>query len=58
MSTTRREYNYELTYRCEVAEWLTLQSDVQYVIHPGMDPVLESAWVVGVRFEVGHSWDW
>lgn len=58
MNTTRREYNYELTYRSNVTQWLTLQADVQYVIDPGMDPALESAWVVGLRFEVGHSWDW
>jgi porin len=48
----------ELTYRVNLSEWLTLQPDVQYVRHPGADPQLDSAWVVGLRFEVGTHWSW
>ncbi|HKE96144.1 MAG TPA: carbohydrate porin, partial [Povalibacter sp.] len=58
IATARREINYELTYRCPVTDWLTLQSDLQYIRDPGMDPTLDSAWVVGIRFEVGRSWNW
>jgi porin len=50
------ERNYELTYRIVVAEWLALQSDVQYIRHPGMAKSLDSGWAVGLRFEVGGSW--
>ncbi|MFL6577209.1 MAG: carbohydrate porin, partial [Povalibacter sp.] len=57
-SATRYEYDFELTYRFEVTEWLTLQSDVQYVRNPGMDPSLESAWALGLRFELGRGWSW
>lgn len=56
--TTRREYNYELTYRSEITDWLALQMDVQYVDNPGMTPFVESDWAVGLRLEVGRSWAW
>lgn len=47
-----REIAIELTYRFPVAEWLTLQPNVQYVINPGLDPMLDNALAVGVRFEL------
>lgn len=56
--TTRREYNYELTYRSEITDWLALQMDLQYVDNPGMTPFVESDWAVGLRLEVGRSWAW
>jgi carbohydrate-selective porin OprB len=45
------ERNYELTYRIAVADWLALQSDVQYV-----DAYVNAGWVVGLRFEIGGRW--
>jgi porin len=48
----------ELTYRIKVSDVLTLQPDVQYIRHPGINPQLNSAWVVGLRFEVGTQWSW
>ncbi|MFL6618742.1 MAG: carbohydrate porin [Povalibacter sp.] len=57
-SATRYEYDFELTYRLDVNEWLTLQSDVQYMRNPGMDPSLKSAWALGLRFELGRGWSW
>lgn len=54
--TARREYNYELTYRAVINDWLALQTDVQYVRNPGMDPTLDASWAVGLRLEVGRSW--
>jgi porin len=56
IALARREYDVELTYRIEVSDWLTLQSDVQYVRNPAMDPTLESVWVFGLRFEAGYGW--
>lgn len=50
-ATTAHERIYEATYRIALTRWLTLQPDVQYIDHPGMDPTLDSAWIVGLRFE-------
>ncbi len=47
-----REIAVELTYRFPVAEWLTLQPNVQYVVNPGLDSALDDALAVGVRFEL------
>ena len=48
----RAETTLELTYMADVAPWLALQGDVQYVMDPGTDPTLSNALVVGVRFTV------
>jgi porin len=58
VTTDSREYDYELTYRFTVTRWLTLQSDVQYIRNPGMDPQLDSGWACGLRFEISRGWDW
>ena len=42
----------EATYLAEVFPWLTVQPDLQYVIHPGTDPALDNALVAGVRVEI------
>ncbi|HMN44142.1 MAG TPA: carbohydrate porin [Povalibacter sp.] len=55
-ATEAREYNYELTYRFDAADWLALQTDVQYIRNPGMDPQLDSGWAVGLRFELSGGW--
>ena len=47
-----REIAIELTYRFPVSEWLTLQPNVQYVINPSLDPTLDDALAIGVRFEL------
>jgi porin len=57
IATDSCEYNYELTYRFDVTEWLSIQSDAQYIRNPGMDPELESGWAVGLRFEVRGEWE-
>ena len=51
------EISLELTYRRPILDWLTLQPDLQYVIHPGAATNLRNAWVVGLRFEVSQSTD-
>ncbi len=42
----------EWSYRAQVQPWLVLQPDVQYVINPGMDPLVDDALLAGVRVEV------
>jgi porin len=42
----------EATYLAEVLPWLTVQPDVQYIIHPGTDPALDNALVAGARLEI------
>ena len=42
----------EATYRMQVRPWLAVQPLLQYINHPNMDKKLQSAWVVGTRFEV------
>lgn len=51
------ETNFELTYRAPVTSWLTLQPDVQYLIHPGFDATLKNDFIFGIHFEIGHIFD-
>jgi porin len=46
----RAETNIEFTYARQVAPFLTVQPDVQYVIDPGWSATTRNALVVGVRF--------
>lgn len=54
----RREYNCELTYRAAINDWLAVQTDLQYVRNPGMDPDMDASWAIGLRLEVGRNWQW
>jgi porin len=45
---------FELTYRARVNDWLTVQPDFQYIVHPGFDPNLKDAMLFGLHFEIGH----
>jgi len=51
------ELNIELTYRAQVTNWLAIQPDIQYVIHPGIIGGLDNALVIGLRFELGASYE-
>ncbi len=55
-----RIYNYETsfegTYRAKINNWITVQPDIQYIVHP--DYVLKNDLIVGVHFEIGHVFDW
>ncbi|WP_417317423.1 carbohydrate porin [Emcibacter sp.] len=53
--TDHHEIAWELTYRAEVTDWLTLQPDIQYVQNPGTNPDLDDALVIGIRLEIGGS---
>ena len=48
------ETNFELTYRAPITRWLTVQPDIQYWIHPNMDPMLKNDLLFLVHFEVSH----
>lgn len=54
----KRETIIELTYRADIAGWLMIQPDIQYIQHPGMDRGTESAWLIGLRFQVNRGWSW
>jgi porin len=42
----------ELTYRAGVLPWLTVQPDIQYILHPSMDPSIDDVLVAGIRVEI------
>lgn len=48
----RAETAIELTYLTQLSKVLTVQPDLQYVIHPNTDPSLASARVLQLRFEL------
>jgi porin len=48
----RAEVALELTYRAQVAPWLRIQPDLQYVIQPGFDRRVPNALALATRFEI------
>jgi porin len=54
----KHETAIELTYRADINGWLMIQPDIQYIQHPGMDRSTESAWLVGLRFQLNRGWSW
>lgn len=42
----------EITYRAQLRPWLAVQPMVQRIFNPNMDPLLEDAWLAGVRLEM------
>jgi porin len=44
------EVAIELTYQATLFNRLTLQPNVQYIINPGLDPTVDNAFVIGLRF--------
>ncbi len=49
VSLADAENIFEATYRYGVTDWLNIQPDLQYVVHPGGNPGLGNAVVAGVR---------
>ncbi len=47
------ETTIELTYRRAVTRFLTVQPNLQYVVHPSSERTLHDALAVGLRFELG-----
>ncbi len=46
------ETTWEVSYRAAIRPGLSLQPDVQYVVHPSGDPSIRNALVVGVRLKL------
>lgn len=51
-SITSHETAYELTYRVEVSPGVVVQPDLQYIIHPGLNPSLQDAFITTLRLEL------
>lgn len=49
---------FEGTYRARINEYLTIQPDIQYVVHAGYDPTIKNPIVLGIHFELSHTFDW
>lgn len=49
-----REVILEATYKFAIADWLSVQPDLQYVINPGGQPAIGDATVIGLRFRIGR----
>jgi len=52
--TAAGETSVELTYLAQLGSWLTVQPDLQYVIHPGGTRATRNAVVPGLRVAVSH----
>jgi porin len=50
----RAETTLEASYLSQVGKAVTVQPDLQYVIHPNVDPTRANAWVAQLRFEVSY----
>lgn len=48
----RHESVFEATWRAPVNDCLTIQPNVQHIMHPGADTTLKNATIVGIRFEM------
>jgi porin len=55
---TSAETLVELVYRTELAPWLALVPNVQFVNSPGAVRGVDDSWIAGLRFEMTaeHSW--
>jgi len=51
---TAGETTVELTYLAAIGSWLTLQPDLQYVIHPGGTRATRNAVVPGLRIALSY----
>lgn len=52
------ETTFEATYRARINEYLTIQPDVQYVVHASYSPIIKNPLALGIHFELSHSFDW
>jgi porin len=50
----RAETTVELSYLTRVSGHVTVQPDIQYVVHPNTDPALADALVLQLRFEIAY----
>lgn len=52
VASLTNETTYELSYQAALRPGLSLEPDVQYVVHPGGTPGMKNAVVVGVRLKL------
>jgi porin len=45
---------FELTYRAVLSDWLTVQPNIQYTLHPGFNGAVKNDFLVGLHFEIGR----
>jgi porin len=48
------ETSFELTYRAVLSDWLTVQPNIQFIVHPGFDRALKNDLLFGLHFEMGR----
>ncbi len=48
----RAESAFEVTYLAQINDWLAIQPDLQYVVHPNTDPTVRNALVFQLRAEI------
>ncbi len=48
------EKDFELTYHAKINDWLKVQPDFQYIVHPNLRADLKDAVLFGIHFEIGH----
>ena len=49
------EVSLELSYRAQASNMLAIQPDLQYIISPGFDPVIDNAFIIGMRLELAFQ---
>ncbi len=55
------ETAFELTYRAKINDWMTVQPEFDYIVHPGLGAQangtpLKNALVFGLHFELHNEW--
>jgi porin len=53
----RAETVVELTAQRAITNWLQIQPDLQYVVHPGWNPAADNVLVAGLRFSLALPHD-
>jgi porin len=48
------ETSFELTYRAVLSDWLTVQPNIQYIVHPGFDRAIKNDLLFGLHFEMSR----
>lgn len=52
LKSVATETSLELTYKMKAMDWLSVQTDVQYIVHPSANPLIDNAIAGGIRLEI------
>jgi porin len=52
------ETSFEATYRAKINDYLTIQPDIQYILHPGYDSTIKNTVALAIHFELAHVFEW